>query len=191
VKLTLKDILESAQALIDADGLEALSMRAIARRLNAEGSALYWHVRNRGELLTLIANGYYRRAFESVPAGLDWQEWLLAFGHAFHAELLSHRDAAHVCAMAGPENDEVGASMNVLAQPLVALGLARGQALSCQGSVIALTLGWATYEQSPPMRAYLSRALDLQASYRQGLAAMVVGLSHRLRVPTARSKTGG
>jgi TetR/AcrR family tetracycline transcriptional repressor len=177
VKLTLKDILQSAQALIEAEGLEALSMRAIARRMNAEGSALYWHVRNRGELLTLIANGYYRSAFESVPAGLAWPDWLLAFGHAFHDELLSHRDAAHVCAEAGPENDEVGASMNVLAQPLVALGLTRAQALSCQGSVIALTLGWATYEQSPPMRAYLSRALNLQASYRQGLEAMVLGLS--------------
>jgi TetR/AcrR family transcriptional regulator, tetracycline repressor protein len=177
VKLTLKDILESAQALIEAEGLEALSMRAIARRMNAEGSALYWHVRNRGELLTLIANGYYRRAFESVPAGLEWPDWLLAFGHAFHDELLSHRDAAHVCAEAGPENDEVGAAMNVLAQPLVALGLTRAQALSCQGSVIALTLGWATYEQSPPMRAYLSKALNLQASYRQGLEAMVLGMS--------------
>ena len=90
---------------------------------------------------------------------------------------LISRDAAHVCAEAGPENDEVGAAMNVLAQPLVALGLTRAQALSCQGSVIALTLGWATYEQSPPMRAYLSKALNLQASYRQGLEAMVLGMS--------------
>lgn len=186
MKLTLKDILESAQALIDAEGLESLSMRAVARRLNAEGSALYWHVRNRGELVTLIANGYYRRAFDSVPPGLDWPQWLLEFGQAFHDELLSHRDGAHLCAMASPENDNVGTSMNVLAQPLMAKGLTRAQALSCQGSVIALTLGWATYEQSPPMQAYLSKALNLQASYGQGLAAMVLGLSQTVRRPAPK-----
>lgn len=176
MKLTREDIVTAAQALIDAEGLGALNMRALARRLDAQGSALYWHVHNKAELLTLLANACYRRAFDAVPSDLDWPEWLLAFGNALHAELLAHRDAAQVCAIARPAAEGARASLERLAAPLMAKGLTLARALACQSSVIALTLGWATYEQSEGMRTHLETTLDLQASYRQGLEAMVAGL---------------
>lgn len=181
MKLSLEDILDAAQALLDEEGLEGLNMRAVAGRLDAQASALYWHIHNRSELLTLLADGYYRRAFDAVPTGLSWPDWLRAYGEAFHSELLAHRDAAQVCGLSRPTAGSVRAGLDRLAAPLVAAGLTREQALACQSSVIALAVGWAMFEQSPHMKSHLSRAMDLPSSFRQGLEAMVTGMAGTLR----------
>jgi TetR/AcrR family transcriptional regulator, tetracycline repressor protein len=181
LKLTLDDIVKAAQDLIDAEGLSGLNMRAVASRLDAQASALYWHIKNRAELLTLISDGYYQRAFAAVPDGLDWPDWLRAYGHAFHAELLSHRDSAQICGLARPSARHVGNGLDVLVAPLVARGLTRAQALTCQSSVISLAMGWAMFEESAHMRTHLERVMDLQQSFSLGLEAMVAGMAAQLR----------
>jgi len=189
LKLTVEDILDAAQSLVDEEGLGGLNMRAIARRLDVQGSALYWHIHNRSELLTMLANLYYQRAFDLVPANLDWPEWLRTYGRAFHTELLAHRDAAQICGLARPASRSVAKGLDRLAAPLLSAGLTRTQALACQSSVIALAVGWAMYEQSPHMKSHLARALDIPGSFLQGLDAMVTGLAGT--VLPANRKTPG
>jgi TetR/AcrR family transcriptional regulator, tetracycline repressor protein len=188
LKLTLEAILNAAQALIDDEGLDGLNMRELARRLDAQASALYWHIGNRSELLTRLADRYYGRAFEVVPEGLDWPDWLRSYGQAFHSELLSHRDAAQVCGFARPRARDVRLGLDRLAAPLLAVGLTREQALACQSSIIALAMGWAMYEQSPHMKVHLKRAMDLQLSFMQGLDAMVTGLASTLVVARRKAR---
>lgn len=53
--LSRERLVEAALALMDADGLEGLSMRGIADRLGVKAASLYWHVRDRRELLELVA----------------------------------------------------------------------------------------------------------------------------------------
>ena len=183
VKLNLEDILNAAQSVIDEEGLAGLNMRAVASRLDARASALYWHVRNRSEMLTLTSNGYYQRAFDAVPAGLGWRDWLRAYGNAFHAELLAHRDAAQVCGLSRPTATSVRAGLDRLVAPLVGQGLTHEQALACQSSVIALCVGWAMFEQSPHMKSHLSRSMDLPGQFRHSLEALVAGLPATLKIP--------
>ena len=52
--LTREAIAEAALALIDADGLEALSMRRLGTALGVEAMALYHHFRGKGELLDAV-----------------------------------------------------------------------------------------------------------------------------------------
>jgi AcrR family transcriptional regulator len=49
--LDRRRIAEEALRLIDAHGLEDLSMRRLGAALGVEGMALYWHFHNKGELL--------------------------------------------------------------------------------------------------------------------------------------------
>jgi len=51
--LTRERLVGAALDLIGEEGLEGLSMRALADRLQVKAASLYWHVRDRRELLEL------------------------------------------------------------------------------------------------------------------------------------------
>jgi AcrR family transcriptional regulator len=52
--LSRDDVLSAARALLDEGGLDALSMRAVARRLGVAPNALYSHVAGKTELLDAV-----------------------------------------------------------------------------------------------------------------------------------------
>ncbi len=179
LKLTRDAILHTAQQLIDAKGLKALSMRAVAGRLDAQGSALYWHFRNKSDLITTLAQSYYERAVQAVPQRVRWTDWLLSFGRALHKELLSHRDSCEIYVAARPTDRHAAEVIERMVLPLTGAGLSRSQALLCQSAVIAFTVGWVTYEQSPSQRAQLSKIMNLQHNFDEGLKALVNGLAQQ------------
>lgn len=53
-ELSLTKIVGAAVELIDADGLDAFSLRALARHIGAGNMSLYHYVKDREELLTLV-----------------------------------------------------------------------------------------------------------------------------------------
>src|SRR5258708_25515881 len=57
-------LVAEALGLVQEEGLEALSMRALADRLHVKAASLYWHVRDRRELLELLAESI----LDGVPA---------------------------------------------------------------------------------------------------------------------------
>ena len=59
--LTRQAIVEAALRVLDRDGMDALSMRKVGEELGTGAASLYWHVRNKEELLQLV--------FEAVSRG--------------------------------------------------------------------------------------------------------------------------
>ncbi|MDL4813380.1 TetR/AcrR family transcriptional regulator [Actinomadura opuntiae] len=51
--LTRGQIVDAALELLDAEGLDGLSMRRLGTRLNSGATSVYWHVANKDELLEL------------------------------------------------------------------------------------------------------------------------------------------
>src|SRR5256714_13552595 len=62
--LTRDRLVGAALELVNEEGLDALSMRALADRLKVKAASLYWHVRDRRELLELVAESI----LDKVPA---------------------------------------------------------------------------------------------------------------------------
>ena len=60
--LTRDRLVGAALELVNEEGLDALSMRALADRLEVKAASLYWHVRDRRELLELLAELRQRRS---------------------------------------------------------------------------------------------------------------------------------
>jgi TetR/AcrR family tetracycline transcriptional repressor len=54
-RLTRERLVRAALELIQEEGLDGLSMRALAERLDVKAASIYWHVRDRKELLELLA----------------------------------------------------------------------------------------------------------------------------------------
>lgn len=180
--LTRDQILAQAFILLEEEGLESLSMRRLAGKLDVQAPALYWHVTDKAELLGMMARDIYAAAYAGTDAAQDWRDWLRQFGRALHASLASHRDGARLCAIARPPSPvDAQTQASRIAAPLAALGLDEDQALAHQAAVISFTLGWSTFEANGPMRDFLREMMDFDATFTTGLDALVSGLDQNRR----------
>ncbi len=177
MKLDRDGIVDAAFALLDEEGIEGLSLRKLAARLDVKAPAIYWYIPNKAGLLQLMSARLTDGARKSCAGARDWQSWLIAFGRAVRQAFLDHRDSARLYANAGPISEDPGEIGDIIAAPLVALGLSREEAIAYQGSIISLSLGWALFEQTPNMRAFLSGMMDMKNSFEEGLTAMVAGFA--------------
>lgn len=75
-RLTRADVVAAAGRLLDEQGVEGLSMRRLARALGTGPSTLYWHVRDKRQLLALILDDTI--ASVAAPAGGSWRDRLVA-----------------------------------------------------------------------------------------------------------------
>ncbi|WET78774.1 TetR/AcrR family transcriptional regulator C-terminal domain-containing protein [Amycolatopsis sp. QT-25] len=85
-------ITEAAVELLDEAGLAGLSTRRLAAKLGVSSPTLYWHVKDKAQLLDLVAEAICADAFE-IDQNLPWREQLASGLRQFRALLLRHRDA--------------------------------------------------------------------------------------------------
>jgi AcrR family transcriptional regulator len=64
-------VLQTAIAIADEGGLDALTMQAIAQRLDAEAMSLYRHVRNKEDVLDALVDLVFAE-IELPPPGTEW-----------------------------------------------------------------------------------------------------------------------
>lgn len=88
--LTLEQIVRAAIALADAEGLEALSMRALARDLGVGTMSLYRYVRDKAELMNLILDHVTVRAEVAGGASRGWRAVLEAIARDSRQMYLDH-----------------------------------------------------------------------------------------------------
>jgi AcrR family transcriptional regulator len=69
-------IVDAALRLLDADGLDAVSMRRVAQALDTGPASLYVYVANREELLALVYDRIIGEVDLSEHDGVDWRERL-------------------------------------------------------------------------------------------------------------------
>jgi TetR/AcrR family tetracycline transcriptional repressor len=97
MQLHRADVLAGALVLLDADGLEGLTMRKLAAHLGVQAGALYWHFPNKQALLDAMADAML--ADMAGPAsGGTWEQRLTGLGQQLRGALLAHRDGARVFA---------------------------------------------------------------------------------------------
>jgi TetR/AcrR family tetracycline transcriptional repressor len=93
--LTRERLVAAALELIHREGLEALSMRALADELEVKAASLYWHVRDRRELMELLAESI----LQTVPQPRRrsaWREGVLAAADALRRRVSAQKDANRV-----------------------------------------------------------------------------------------------
>ncbi|MFG3004553.1 TetR/AcrR family transcriptional regulator C-terminal domain-containing protein [Streptomyces calvus] len=94
-------IAAAALRLLDGVGLDGLTMRLVAQELGVRAPTLYWHIKNKQELLDAMATLVYAEAAERLQppgAGTSWQEWIADWARHLRRAMLSHRDGARVLA---------------------------------------------------------------------------------------------
>jgi TetR/AcrR family transcriptional regulator, tetracycline repressor protein len=178
VAVTRDEIVRVALRLLDDGGLAAVTLRKVAGELGVQAPALYWHVRNKRELLDLMAEELVSAVtMPAEPApGQAWWDWLTERTRAAFEGLRAHRDSALVTA----GNRPTWRSLPLIEQQLAALvsvGFPAGEALQAMLSLGAFVLGSALEEQSE-----FSRPYEQDAERREALAEQM--RSEDTRLPT-------
>ena len=151
--LTQERVVRRAVELMAEAGLEALTLRRLATDLGVSAPTLYWHVRNKRQLLDLMAEALVAGAGHSAtPApGQPWWEWLAERARRQWRALTSHRDAALVVAGNRPTETALPGIEQILAS-LVAVGFPPDEALRIILSIGNYVIGCAVEHQAEAAR---------------------------------------
>ena len=151
--LTQQQVVRRAVDLMAEVGLEALTLRRLATELGVSAPTLYWHVRDKRQLLDLMAEALVERAGRSTaPApGQPWWDWLAEEARLMWRALTSHRDAALVVAGNRPTDTALPGIEQVMAS-LVTVGFPPAEALRMILSISNYVIGCAVERQAEAAR---------------------------------------
>jgi AcrR family transcriptional regulator len=141
-KLSRDEIVRTALALADSEGLEALSIRTIASRLGVSPMALYRHVATKEEILDLVVGHMLARESEDVAWPDGWADILRLI--ATRLRKLLHNavvlDTLQRRPVTGPHAFD---GMEHLLAALAREGLDSHTAAGVYGNTVAFTFGHA------------------------------------------------
>lgn len=89
-------IADAALAIVDAEGLDGLSMRRLAEELGTGPASLYAHVSGKPELLQLLIDRVAGEIEAPEPDPERWQEQLKEVARTMRATILRHRDIVRI-----------------------------------------------------------------------------------------------
>lgn len=75
-RLSKAAVVERGLALADAEGLESVTIRRLAAELGVTPMALYWHFRNKDELMIGLADAVWAEFDVNVDPSADWSAQL-------------------------------------------------------------------------------------------------------------------
>ncbi|MFD9896824.1 TetR/AcrR family transcriptional regulator C-terminal domain-containing protein [Mesorhizobium sp. NPDC059025] len=166
MKVDRARIVDEALLLLNEVGMDALSTRLLAERLQVRQPALYWHFKNKRALLDAMNREILERSHTNpLPQeGDDWRRYLTENTRSFRAALLAYRDAGRVHAGTEVEPDELP-DIEMKTAFLVAHGFEVGEAMMLFIALGRYTLGCVIEEQSDyPEGPGRGTELDLAAS---------------------------
>ena len=140
--LQREHIVSTALALVDREGLKALSMRRLGEELGVDPMAVYYYLPNKQALLDAIV--------EAVMASIDLskddpakpaEERILAAAHAYSAALLAHANALPILLAHGPVTPVAMRPVELLTGILRDAGLAPAEALAGMNVIAAAVRG--------------------------------------------------
>jgi TetR/AcrR family tetracycline transcriptional repressor len=99
--VTRDDVIQTAIQLLQEVGLDGLTLRRLATELGISAPTLYWHVKDKRELLDLMSGEMVRIAREKMPPfpqGLPWDEKIAEGMRRQYEAIIAYRDGARVVA---------------------------------------------------------------------------------------------
>jgi TetR/AcrR family tetracycline transcriptional repressor len=181
-KLDRATVITEALDLLDEVGLDAVSTRALARRLGVQQPSLFWHFRSKADLLAAMAEAAMApHATARLPQPSDdWREWFLENSRDFRRTLLIRRDGARLHAGLVPR----GADLDRITHKMAFLTNAGVPETDAQMAMLAasrFTVGCVLEEQADDHGATGNDAasvppIDHESAFEAGLALLLDGL---------------
>jgi AcrR family transcriptional regulator len=140
--LTRDDLLDAALAIVDAEGLEALTMRRLARAVGVEAMSLYYHVPNKETLLDLAVERIRSEMRLPDPLPEGWPGVLEAIFVEYRRVLMAH---PNMLPLATRRTDRAETSGLLY---LIEQGVPRDDAVELYQSLVAFAVGYSVVGSS-------------------------------------------
>lgn len=195
-------VVSAALELLNEVGIDHLTTRRVAERLGVSQPALYWHFKNKRELLDeMAARMLIDGRSPSCMTSATWMEAFKEDARTFRRTLLRYRDGARVHAGTRPDAGMFG-SLDRRVRIMCEAGFTPADALCAFMVMSKYVVGWVIEEQAdsyadrapleerffPDPEAYpmLARGVaalqndDADAGFEFGLDALVTGFAAML-----------
>jgi TetR/AcrR family transcriptional regulator, tetracycline repressor protein len=205
VRLSPDLIARTALRLLNDVGLDGLTMRLLAKELQVQAPTLYWHVKNKQELLDAMADLIAAEVADGLEApahGTSWQEWTAELARKMRRTMLRYRDGARVSAGAYSSHPAVTRTVELTLRTLRDGGFPVADAARAFPTVLHYTVGFTIEEQARtgvnyagdnpyaagtlavdpdrhPLTASVARelwAVDSEANFEYGLTIVLTGM---------------
>jgi len=211
--LSRERIVDTAIALVDAEGLDALTMRRLGAELGMDPMAVYYYVPNKAGLLDAVVEA----VMAEIDLGVDdpsaaAEERLVRAAQAYAEVLVRHRNALPLLLVRGPATPTGLAPVELMVGILRSGGVPPERAVAGMHVLTAAVRGYAAIIANemgdpgerddegfgialaaPERFPYLSEAAaqprqDTQAAFEFGLRAIASGL---FGAPDAKQRSDG
>jgi AcrR family transcriptional regulator len=184
-------VVRTALEQLNEVGLDGLTLRRIAAELDVQAPALYWHVKNKRELLDDMAATIFTDALsdlETPRKGESWVEWTAETARRLRSTMLAYRDGARVLSGTYLSNTALGRPMELALRTLCDAGFTIRDAARGITSVYSYVQGFTIEEQTEqsvpepddrfPLAARARQDLtgDADERFEHGLQLMLSGL---------------
>ena len=149
--LTLERILDAAGRIADTEGLEALSMRRLGAELGAGATSIYWHVRNKDELLDLLVDRVIGEVVAEIVPADGWRQQMTEIARSARRVLVRHRHLAPVLGSRPTLGPNALAALELTIGGLRGAGFSDLSAALGANAIVNWASGFAVFECRDPM----------------------------------------
>lgn len=151
MKIQRETVIAAALDLLDEVGIDGLTMRRLAQKLDIKAASLYWHFTNKQALMDGMADalmeGVARKELAGPARSPSWLVAVSATAHDIRRALLKRRDGARVYAGTYVTTDNVFRVAEALIAPLCEAGASTRLASWGAFSILYYVTGFVTEEQ--------------------------------------------
>ena len=138
---TRKDVLDAALTIVESDGIDALTMRALSGKLGVAVTSIYWHVGGKDEVIAALIDRIGSEVGAVDASGRTPEQRILSIARSLRSNLEVHRDLVAVTDQQGRHSVVFVEARRRLAENFAEAGL-RGAAIArAVNAVIHLVVG--------------------------------------------------
>lgn len=181
---TRADICAAALALVDEEGLEALSMRRLGSRLGIEAMSLYHHVRNKADLLDALHGAVLGQLEPEGVRGDAWRPLLGGLARALRSTLLRHPNVVPLFTHNPVRAPEALGTLERVRAAMARDGFSSGDTHNAIYVVGMFTIGHVIFETGSRVQPEASR----NVTFGFGLEALLDGVARKAKRASRRTK---
>ena len=173
--LTRDRVLEVALAIVEAEGMDGLSMRSLASKLGVAVTSIYWHVGSKDDLIAALVDRIGDEVGRVDTSGRTPERRVLTTARSLRRNLVVHRDLVALAHEVGRHGLVFEPTRAVLNEAFENAGLRGARRRGAVEAVVGLVVGSVLTERAVD-RSGQPPHTDIEGVFETSLQALVRGL---------------
>lgn len=146
--LSRAEVIDAALHYVDLHGLDALTMRALAKEMGVYPTALYWHTGTKAQLVAAVSARVLEDIVLPADRGTAWDEWLTEVARLCRQAMHRHPNLAPILGSQLVVSTTAVPFVERVVGVLERAGFSGRDLVEAYNAVVGFVLGWVTLELS-------------------------------------------